>query len=1346
MATCERDPAEGLSFGGKRRPLDEEVTKISIGKRQFKRWCNFKIKINCTRDTEAMQILLDHWYKAFPEHDTKRKGRGRRPASTVGNGALPDTETQNSEDEDCVTCTSISPTEQVQTEMDSIPLKMEVDDDIVTEEPENTEIERVLSPSVMVTDDNLNKEIKSEELWTQKFCFLSNCNQRVVPRHYEVKRLNEADLGNKVVNFTIDENPATFRESILSACPQLRKAGGFELLRRKSKFGLESISEPRSGFTTSYLMEENELNGIICYVRPRKSISVKAIEDGPRRLRNDLSFAQKIEVLKLLKQGLKQTEVARRLGSSQSVISLIASKEKEIYSHGNNLNPSRKRIRPGKAADVEVALTCWFKNVYVPGKYIPNTIIMEQAELQARKLGNMSFTPSSGWLNRWKLRHNIPSTASVKKKRDQTRNKATNEEEVSQQEVEEEEVVPEDAESEAVSEDEDSRCQNDDSISQRDGAFSHSEDSNPQYTEKKGDKQSEVAEKTKEKCRSDGISTTKNSVETPEYPRHKRNDLSLKDQMRVVELLDQKVPQTKIAKQLGCSQSFISKLSSRKDEVRAQFLTSEDLNRRRNRKGKAPDVESALLAWYQSLLDQEPEKQISRKMFKDQAKKLADEFGIPHFPASDSWLYRWKCKHKLVDPPFLQKKTNSPEKNNPTQENVNVEMENSISGSLDQRSEEEEDQEDVTSEGIVSSELCGENNISVIQEQQLCQNVEPSVEASAIQPEKDTSGSSTTNIPDSEMTEQVETHNLLGTSEKDTSTSSVSNIPGTKSQESDAGTTTLDKQLETQKLLATAFLHSLNILGPQTSAQGSGSVVPQLSGSAQEMMRNILELCQTPTQNPSTPTKSQAEEPKSGESLVSPSGVNTSMTTPKPSTVVLGNQNCDAHGSEIAVGQLGKLSQTKISDSAFLNAGTSSIAQSSSSSSSKAVSSTISKEQANNSVIASVPSEVPEVAASSTNVSNTCRSSMNQTIGTVSTKLTKTPKKQTSASKSCSTPSKSKSKVKGKSTPSSNVPEEPMTPRYSTRKRTANKIVQKLAEEENESDMADVNDDSDNDPNWEETEKKKKSSHSHRISREESDSDVSMDSDNFFDSEEDDEAFDDDVVDEKGQEDSAPSLDGPYTNDFKRKIILYAEKHGNNQTAVRFHVDKELVWNWREEKNTIFSVKGSSANDVHIAGSELQITDAEIDNAISNLRSVQRRSFTSQFKLEVVNYAIQTNNMAAQRRYGVGEKLVRYWRKQKTNLENSKKNLKKLKPGRSDWPDLDALLRSWSFEQIEWGNVLSVEIIRQKAIEFAEMLKIDDFSGCVTWVARFLKRNKISLRGLEKERKQKLNGGDNGQK
>jgi transposase-like protein len=46
-----------------------------------------------------------------------------------------------------------------------------------------------------------------------------------------------------------------------------------------------------------------------------------------------------------------------------------------------------------------------------------------------------------------------------------------------------------------------------------------------------------------------------------------------------------------------------------------------------------------------------------------------------------------------------------------------------------------------------------------------------------------------------------------------------------------------------------------------------------------------------------------------------------------------------------------------------------------------------------------------------------------------------------------------------------------------------------------------------------------------------------------------------------------------------------------------------------------------------------------------------RRSYTAAFKLEVAIYAEEKGgNMAAQRKYGVNEKVIRGWRKQKETL------------------------------------------------------------------------------------------------
>lgn len=56
-----------------------------------------------------------------------------------------------------------------------------------------------------------------------------------------------------------------------------------------------------------------------------------------------------------------------------------------------------------------------------------------------------------------------------------------------------------------------------------------------------------------------------------------------------------------------------------------------------------------------------------------------------------------------------------------------------------------------------------------------------------------------------------------------------------------------------------------------------------------------------------------------------------------------------------------------------------------------------------------------------------------------------------------------------------------------------------------------------------------------------------------------------------------------------------------------------------------------------------------------------RQSFTAGFKLEVITYAEDNGgNMAAQRKFGVSEKVIRGWRKQKDVLRQTRKTKKAL--------------------------------------------------------------------------------------
>ena len=69
----------------------------------------------------------------------------------------------------------------------------------------------------------------------------------------------------------------------------------------------------------------------------------------------------------------------------------------------------------------------------------------------------------------------------------------------------------------------------------------------------------------------------------------------------------------------------------------------------------------------------------------------------------------------------------------------------------------------------------------------------------------------------------------------------------------------------------------------------------------------------------------------------------------------------------------------------------------------------------------------------------------------------------------------------------------------------------------------------------------------------------------------------------------------------------------------------------------------------------------------------KRFSYTTKFKLAVVEFAESNSNREAERCYAVTEKCVRDWRKQKTKLEKMPKSKRADRPGgKPFWPELEA--------------------------------------------------------------------------
>lgn len=127
----------------------------------------------------------------------------------------------------------------------------------------------------------------------------------------------------------------------------------------------------------------------------------------------------------------------------------------------------------------------------------------------------------------------------------------------------------------------------------------------------------------------------------------------------------------------------------------------------------------------------------------------------------------------------------------------------------------------------------------------------------------------------------------------------------------------------------------------------------------------------------------------------------------------------------------------------------------------------------------------------------------------------------------------------------------------------------------------------------------------------------------------------------------------------------------------------------------------------------------------------RRQSYTADFKLEVILFAEKSNNCAAQREFGVNEKLIRGWRKQRDRLflcNGRRRAFRGPATGRHD--ALEKEVRLHVEEERAKGLQVSCEDIQAKARQLAQRdgISRSAFKASRGWVQKFMRRNGLSLR------------------
>lgn len=140
--------------------------------------------------------------------------------------------------------------------------------------------------------------------------------------------------------------------------------------------------------------------------------------------------------------------------------------------------------------------------------------------------------------------------------------------------------------------------------------------------------------------------------------------------------------------------------------------------------------------------------------------------------------------------------------------------------------------------------------------------------------------------------------------------------------------------------------------------------------------------------------------------------------------------------------------------------------------------------------------------------------------------------------------------------------------------------------------------------------------------------------------------------------------------------------------------------------------------------SDSKLTKESSDDA--NKKLVYRQSYTVKKKLEIIDYADQTNNRAAARFYNINESTVRNFRRQKEALLSMNPQRKSQRGANPHWPELESELKAYIINHSEEQGVkVKLKDIKKVAIEIAAKRGIQKFNCSTSYIFKFMQRNHL---------------------
>ena len=125
--------------------------------------------------------------------------------------------------------------------------------------------------------------------------------------------------------------------------------------------------------------------------------------------KKSISIKEKLQIIESIEKGEKQASVGQRLGLTKTTVNTIWKKKETLKRQfeSSDYNDNCKRFRAANNKDIDDALLLWFKQARSQNITVNGPILMAKANSLAKDFGNDAFTATTGFIDRWKIRHAI---------------------------------------------------------------------------------------------------------------------------------------------------------------------------------------------------------------------------------------------------------------------------------------------------------------------------------------------------------------------------------------------------------------------------------------------------------------------------------------------------------------------------------------------------------------------------------------------------------------------------------------------------------------------------------------------------------------------------------------------------------------------------------------------------------------------------------------------------------------------------------------------------------------------------------------------------------------------------